>query len=79
MIMHIEEESESVAACSQIKDDKANGDDRTYTVQYSAVSTKIILLFSMALDETYAVFKISYSTLWYRVPPPTSPLRRFLC
>jgi hypothetical protein len=36
MIVHMEEESESVAACAQIKDDhKANEEDMTYTVQWS--------------------------------------------
>jgi hypothetical protein len=31
------------------------------------VSTKIILLFSLALDETYAVFKISFATMLHAI------------
>jgi hypothetical protein len=32
-------------------------------VEYKQATTKIILLFSLALDETYAVFKISFATM----------------
>ena len=42
----------------------------SYTVQWSInnhVSTKIILLFRLALDETYAVFKISFATMLHAI------------
>jgi hypothetical protein len=45
---------------------KANEDDMIYTGQCSAgdhLSIKIFLLFSLALDKTYVVFKISFATM----------------
>jgi hypothetical protein len=37
------------------------------------VSTKIILLFSLALDDTYAVFKISFATGPHALGKHTGP------
>ena len=61
---------ESVAAYAQNqRRHKTNEDDMTYNQTGGDVSTKIILLFSLSLDETYAIFKISfartYSIVWY--------------
>ena len=37
------------------------------------MSTKIILLFSLALDETYAVFKISFARIPHALGADTGP------
>ena len=37
------------------------------------MSTKIILLFSLAVDETYAVFKISFARIPHTLGADTGP------
>jgi uncharacterized membrane protein len=62
MIVHMEEEEKEVATCAQIKD-KIKQIQQSRLLSCGHVSRKIILLFSLALDETYAVFKISFARI----------------
>ena len=54
---------------------KANEDNVTYTVWWfiNNVSTNIILLFSLAMDGTYTVLKISFATWLYAQGKETGP------
>ena len=53
MIVHMEEEWESVVAYTQIKDDLKQMKMTWKTGDH--VSTKIIFLFSLGLDDTYSI------------------------
>ena len=78
MPVNMEEELESVPACAHGKDDKKQM-KTTWPIQYDGLqtgnnaSTNIILLFSLALDGTYTVLKISFATRLYALGKETGP------